>query len=471
MPPTKPQSSELVNNLWELLLDYRHVFGQERVYWRVVGLVMAELWALGRHTVTQLILMLGGHGEDWSAWYRVWSRRRFKEERVAEVLFKQTLEHVEQKKVYVIGGDGVQVPRSSQKMEGTSWLKCPRTPPFRVGIHRGQRFFHGSWLLPEENGYSRAVPLRFLPAFPDKAVRRAHDACTEAEAGLQFISWVRQQLDAHDRTDQVLLSVQDGSYDTLAFWRALPERVVAVTRSAKNRRLHCLPTSQTGRGRRRKYGDQAPTPQDWLAVREGWSPLTLTVRAVPRRLVYRVEGPFLRHGAPDRPLFLIVVRGQRWLRHGHTKRRQPAFLLVNARQQNGQWVLPLPIATLLFWAWQRWELEVAHRELKSSFGLGEKQCWNPHAAVTSVQWSAWVYALLLLAGYRAWGLCHGPAVPTAWWSGAPRWSFNTLWRGYRAAYWGDPHFRPLCSLSPSNWFEKEASLSALAHTLHGSLRL
>ncbi|MDQ7034772.1 MAG: hypothetical protein Q9P01_08020 [Anaerolineae bacterium] len=29
--------------------------------------------------------------------------------------------------------------------------------------------------------------------------------------------------------------------------------------------------------------------------------------------------------------------------------------------------------------WQRWEVEVCHRELKSNFGLGNKQCHNPHA--------------------------------------------------------------------------------------------
>ncbi len=46
--------------------------------------------------------------------------------------------------------------------------------------------------------------------------------------------------------------------------------------------------------------------------------------------------------------------------------------------------MPLPIDTLLAWLWQRWELEVAHREMKSSFGVGEKQCWNPHATIASV---------------------------------------------------------------------------------------
>jgi len=35
--------------------------------------------------------------------------------------------------------------------------------------------------------------------------------------------------------------------------------------------------------------------------------------------------------------------------------------------------------------------------MKSGFGVGEKQCWNPHATIASVQWSMWIYALLLLA--------------------------------------------------------------------------
>ncbi len=40
-------------------------------------------------------------------------------------------------------------------------------------------------------------------------------------------------------------------------------------------------------------------------------------------------------------------------------RRQPLPSLVNAvPDTDGEWVLPLPLDTLLFWAWQRWEIEV-----------------------------------------------------------------------------------------------------------------
>lgn len=157
--------------------------------------------------------------------------------------------------------------------------------------------------------------------------------------------------------------------------------------------------------------------------------------AKQRDLQYRVAGVFLRKGAPDTPLLLIIVRGQTYTQHGRRKQREPLPLLVNAQLTSAQaWDLPLPIEQLLFWAWQRWEIEVCHRELKSNFGLGDKQCWNPHAAITSVQWSAWVYALLLLAGYRTWGLTRAPAIPSRWWQGAPRWSFNTLLRAFRAAF-------------------------------------
>ena len=287
-------------------------------------------------------------------------------------------------------------------------------------------------MLPTENGYSRALPLRWLTAFTPKSAPRATAPRKEWEAARDFLVWVRAQLAAHGRLEQWVLMVADGRYDNLDLWRALPAGVVLLARSAKNRAIYWLPGATEHRNR--KYGERAPTPQAFWGQRTGWRRLQLLVRGRQRRLQFRIEGPFLRKGAAARPLFLIIVRGKRRQR----VRRKPMPFLVNAIQDdNGAWVLPLPVEQLLFWAWQRWELEVAHRELKSNFGLGDKQCWNPVAAILSVQWSAWVYALLLLAGYRSWGLTGGPVVPTRC---SGRWSLNTLWRGYRAALWGSHQF-------------------------------
>lgn len=457
-----PEFPGLVNELVQLLLAHRGAFKQQRVFERAVALVFAEVVVWARHTVTQLLWALGIQNEDWSAWYRLFSRGRFKEEAANRVLFGATLRHVKPDDVYVVGGDGVQIWRDSRTMEGTSWLKCPRTPVWRPGIHRAQRFFNGSWLLPPELGYSRAIPLRWLPAFAEKAQRKSHEAVKEWQAALTFIEWVRAQLDEAGRLVQSLLFLGDGSYDNINVWKARPDRVVVFVRTAKNRVLYHLPGPYSGRGAHRKYGDQAPKPEAWLKQRVGWQTTTLTIRARQRRMVYRVEGPFIRRGAPDSPVFLFVVRGQTWKRPGSRGQRKPCFYLVNASCRDGQWTLPLPAETLLFWAWQRWELEVAHREAKSGFGLGDKQCWNPQATVASVQWSAWLYSLLLLAAYRTWGLTHHPHTSSAWWSGAPRWSFNYLWRALHVDCLNTPEFLPLLSLFPTN-LAKNRPLATMIH--------
>lgn len=469
---TIPQNNELLKQLLTLIEAHRGIFRQERVYQRVVALVLAEVFVLARHTVTQLLMALGMTEADWSGWYRLFSQRRFGYEQACGVLLRETLQHVGEDELYVVGGDSTQTPRSSRKMEGAGWLRNPRTPPFRVGIHAAQRWFNGCWLTPATQGYTRAIPIRWLPAFPAKAKPQAHEPCKEWQAAVAFLDWLREQLTRCGRAEQSVLMVADGSYDHLELWKHLPTGVVLLARSAKNRVLHSLPAPTTGRGRKPQYGPRTATPQARWQTRKGWHPLEITVRGRVRHLHYQVSEPLLRRGAPQRPLLLIVVRGKhRHNRAGHLHRRQPLPFLVNATQTpTGQWVLPLPIEVLLFWAWQRWELEVCHRELKSNFGLGNKQCFNPHSAVLSVQWSAWVYALLLLAGYRTSGLCDAPAVPTRWWRGAPRWSLNTLWRAYRAALWQTDQFHPLCTPSPHDWGEKEALLLALNNAVLAAAR-
>ena len=462
---TIPQNEKLLKQLTQLLQSHRHLFKQERVFQRVALLIVAEIIAFARHTITQMLMSLGKTEADWSSWYRLFSQQRFPYDGASEVLFAETLKHVGMEDVYVVAGDGTQTRRSSRKMEGAHWLHNPQSPVFKRGIHIAQRWFNGSWLIPEENGYSRAVPLRWVPAFTEKSNPAATQPCKEWEAARDFLLWVKRQLVVHGRCVQKVLMVADGHYDTLNLWKHLPDGVILMARSAKNRVLWTLPRPTERKNR--KYGERAPTPADYWRQRQGWRRLHLQVRGKTRHLQVKVEGPFLRKGAAHRPLFLIIVRGKK---NKHT-RRQPLPFLVNAvLDAAGNWALPLPVDQLLFWAWQRWEVEVAHRELKSNFGLGNKQCWNPQAAILSVQWSAWVYALLLLAGYRTWGLTRSPQVPTAWWQGSGRWSLNTLWRGYRAALWGTHHFHPIHPGSALTRGDLRWLQPALRHAVFASAR-
>lgn len=462
---TIPQNSELLKHLFELIEAHVTICKQKRVYHRVVALIFAELFVFARHTITQMLMTLGLVEQDWSAMYRVFSASRFNYAKAKEIVFAETLRHIEAEELLVVAGDGTQTPRSSRKMEGAHWLRNPASPAFMVGIHIAQRWFNGSILLPAEEGYSRAVPVSWEPAFTEKSKPQAHEPRKEWECAVDFLKWTREQLVANGCAEQKLLMVADGSYDNLKLWQNLPDEAILIARTAKNRVLWHLPDDEAHGNC--KYGKRALSPQQVWQQRSGWTKQNIEVRGKTRHLQYKVSTPVLRKQAPDRVLFLLTVRGKQRKNY----RRKPMGFLVNAIQnEQGNWVLPFPIDVLLFWLWQRWEVEVCHRELKSNFGLGQKQCWTPHSAVLSVQWSAWVYCLLLLAGYRTWGLTSAPDVPTRWWRGSRRWSINTLLRSFRAALWGQHDFHPLWMPTLGDWGEKETALLALFNSVFASAR-
>lgn len=467
---TDQEKPVLLQKLMRLLALHQPTFNQERVYNRALGLFMAEIFAFGRHTITQLLLALGIIDDDWSAWYRLFSEQRFQEEKAARVVLSEVLSGTAAEEPFVTGFDGFQVPRCSQTLPGSGWLKATGTAPFKPGIHRAQRFVEGSWLTPIEQGYSRAIPLRCLPAFTAKAATSPAPIRKEWEAGWRFLSWLRGELDELGREKQRVLALADGSFDTIGMWHELPERVDLVVRTARNRALFELPQPTSGPGRPAQYGDKAPPPYHWLRQRKGFKRAQVMVRGQKRAMRYRVEGPFVRNHLSHIPVFLLVIGGGKRPPGSRRKQYKPCFFLVSAVQTAGQWQLPLPILDLLAWLWQRWELEVAHREMKSALGLGEKQCWGPYSAILSVQWSAWVYGVLVLAGYQAWGLCGGTQPPGRWRSRASRWSFNTLWRGYRAAFWHRSEFRASWSPLRDNWQKKEPFLAALHNSVIAATR-
>ena len=187
------------------------------------------------------MVALGQTEHDWSAWYRLFSVPRLDYDELTRCYVRETLHEIGTDGPFVAVVDGVQLPRHSRTMPGTTWLKHPRTPVFLPGIHRAQRFVHLAGLLPREEGYSRALPLRFELACPEKAMRRdVLPARKEWEAGQEAMTWLRRELDAAGRQEQRLLVVGDGNYDTAGLWTSLPERTILVARTARNRALFAL---------------------------------------------------------------------------------------------------------------------------------------------------------------------------------------------------------------------------------------
>ena len=134
-----------------------------------------------------------------------------------------------------------------------------------------------------------------------------------------------------------------------------------------------------------------------------------------------------------RVFFVIIVR-EHSKRTKRGKSRAPMAFWVHAVSDGTDgWQLPVPLAVLLLKVWQRWEVEVGFRWMKSGFGLGEKPCWGFDSGERSVAWRAWVYGALVWSGYCAWGGCRGRA---RWTVRDVLWSVRCEVLGIDGGFWG-----------------------------------
>ncbi len=111
------------------------------------------------------------------------------------------------------------------------------------------------------------------------------------------------------------------AYDTLNVWQGLPERTILAVRTARNRRLHYLPEPASSLGRPPSYVALAPHPSEWLYRCLTWPKRDIPVRGRTLTLEFQGLGPYVRVGLPERPVFLIVVKG----RHRQVGKRKPRW--------------------------------------------------------------------------------------------------------------------------------------------------
>jgi hypothetical protein len=447
---TARSSTPLLDDLLRQLRRSRSAVQQERTFARLVTLTLGSLVALGRHTLSQVIVALGAGGIDWTGWYRLFNRERIGLETLQTAVVRDLLAEVDPDRPLPVVLDATQLPRSSRTFPGSGLVKAPRTPAWRPGFHRAQRLEVLSGLLPRSAaGDSRAVPIRSMVLRSAKTGPMGDVPYqSEGAAGVALLGWLRERLANEGRAAQPILALADGAYSTAPVLGHLPVNTWVLARCATNRALFALPVHDPHRrGRKRVYGERGPTPQETLHAETGWSTATVTVRGRTIPLTATATGPWLVKRAPAQPVMLIVVKGIDRGRGTSRRQRDPQYYLVSAIQgPDGTWGLPVPLEELLAWAWQRWEVEVMHRELKSGFGLGDQQAWSGAGALGVTAWMLWVYALLILVGYRCWGL--GPAPELGRWWRPRRWSVGRLLGAVRAELWRTGDFQPRWAQSP-----------------------
>jgi len=168
--------------------------------------------------------------------------------------------------------------------------------------------------------------------------------------------------------------------------------------------LHELPDAQPALGRKRKYGQLLPTPEQLL--RDDQMPFQ-KVRAFAAGKVHdfqikRVGPVVMRLDRAARPVQVVVIKalGYRLKKGGALLFRQPAFLVCTDPQ--------MTLEDLLQDFLWRWDIEVNFRDEKTILGVGQAQVRTEASNQNAPALAVAAYALLLMASVKAYGKNGAP---------------------------------------------------------------
>jgi hypothetical protein len=306
--------------------------------------------------------------------------------------------------------DDTKVSKTGKKIPGTQYYRDPLSPPFHVNFLYGQRFIQASMIFPhyKEGDYDpRALPVRFTESSPLKkpgkkagALEHKRYKKLKKEKNLsidtvRLIVGLRADLDTHGGTSKLMICALDGSFCNRTVFRASFTRTVLVARCRRDARL-CFPARP---GTRRKYDPTIFQPEQVRADESiPWKKVSIWYGGQRRRIRYKeVRNVLWRRGAGLRRLRLLVLAPIPYKRtpKSRTCYRDPAYLLATDTQ--------IKAAVLIHAAFDRWQIEVNHREEKTIFGVGQAQVRSKLSVPRNPAFMVACYSLLHLAAIRAFG--------------------------------------------------------------------
>lgn len=354
---------------------------------------------------------------DWTAEYRLFSRSPWQSRALSLPIIQHSLPFAgPQKEPIVLAGDFTHLLKSGKQIPQRHCMRDPLSPPFHVNLVYGLRFFQVTLLCPFRDRQkplaARSVPLRFeaspVVAKPGKRATAQEQADYKTNrkkrlpsvAARQVLQEVREDFDQAGASDRSLLATLDGSFCNQVFFKAALPGMELLCRCRKDAVL-CLPQASDPKlkGPKRFYDPRTFSPESVrldqsIAYQSG----SFFHGGQFHEIRYK-ELPLVlwRKGAGRRPLRLIVIAptGYRLHQKGPLLYRQPAFLLCTDLKSSTEFL----IASYL----ERWQIEINHREEKSTLGLGQAQVRHPLSVPRQPALVVAVYAMLLLAALRAYG--------------------------------------------------------------------
>jgi hypothetical protein len=415
----------LLAEFLSIVQDWRSVFPQTRTFHRGVRQALGSLVCLGRRCLTRILWTTGGQNRSWSAEYFLHSRCQWDPQQLFRPILKRALAYCPGRLVGV-ALDDTRLRKTGRAIPQAFYQRDPLSPPFHLNLVLGLRFLQASLLVPLHRNApvgTRALPIRFqevsrIKRPGKKATQQMQQQYREAvkqknlsRSFVQMGQQLRQELDQAGGRNKVLVLAGDGSFCNRTCFGEIPERSVLLARARKDAKL-CFRAPE---GSRRFYATEKFTPEQVRQQeRRDFKTTKIFYGGKRRKIRYKdVADVYWQRGAKQRPLRLIVIAPTPYRKSKSRKLyyRDPAYLLTTD--------LHSPVKQLLQIYFDRWQIEVNHREEKDTLGVGQAQLWNAISVPKQPVLAVAAYSALLLASLQAFGAERGTA-----YAQLPKWRRN-----------------------------------------------
>jgi len=399
----------LLETWLDLTRAWEGVFPQHRTAVRAMRQGLGTLVCLGRRTLTRIIWANGGEQRNWSAEYFLHSRVHWEPQGLFAPIVQGALGLCPGRLVGV-AVDDTKLHKTGRCIKQAFYQRDPLSPPFHTNLILGLRFLQVSLLVPLHKRASascRALPIRFEESArvkrPAKSasdeqwktyrqVRKQKNLSTHCAA---MMGQVREALDEAGGAAKILVAALDGSFCNRTVFCAPRDRTELIARARKDAKL----CRRAPAGPRRFYDVNKFTPEQ---IRQdetlAWHTTRIFYGGKRRTVRYKqVNSVYWQGGARKSPLRLLVVAPTpyRKRKSGRLYYRQPAYLLTTDLIHSAKALLQI--------YFDRWQIEVNHREEKDTLGVGQAQLWNPMAVPRQPVLAVAAYSALLLAALLSFG--------------------------------------------------------------------
>lgn len=396
----------LLDSFLDIISEWKFSFSKQPSYRRAVLLALASLCVFGRACISRIISFLGLDQQDWSSYYKLFSRSSWQEQDHFFAITKKALPMIDEPYV-AVAFDDTKLKKTGKKIKTAFYQRDPLSPPFHVNLLYGLRFLQGSLLMPmyrKNDQPPRALPITFKEV---PAIKKPGKKATEEERkkykeqikhinlSTHFVDRLRKtrfSLDQAGHKDKELIAVVDGSFCNRTCMGTKVERTCVVARARKDAKLCFKSTRST----QKIYDDKKFTPEE---VRQDetipWKKTTIYHGGKWREVRYKeVHQVLWQRGTKQEELRLIVIAPipYRLTKKGRLYYRDPAYLLSQSTTISSE--------VLIQKYFDRWQIEVNHREEKDLLGVGQAQVRSRLSVPRQPAFVVAAYSALLLTGIK-----------------------------------------------------------------------